>query len=144
MNLTVGRYVRRVNSCLTLASQRISRTSVCWLGALDPAMKFYGDILGFEEFWRGGSSSDVLSWVNMRVPDGKDYLEFMLYSAPHDATQIGVKNHICLITPDIKAAVAMLESRPSRKSYPRAIEIKTVRTENGRLTYSILMGLELN
>jgi lactoylglutathione lyase len=60
----------------------------------------------------------------MRVPDGKDYLEFMLYSAPPDATQIGVKNHICLITPDIKEAVALLESRPSRKSYARPIEIK--------------------
>ena len=100
------------------------------VGALDPAMKFYGDVLGFEDIWRGGSSSDVLSWVNMRVPEGKDYLEFMLYSAQPDAAQIGVKNHICLITPDIKAAVAILESRPSRKSYPRAIEIKVGR--NGK------------
>jgi catechol 2,3-dioxygenase-like lactoylglutathione lyase family enzyme len=100
------------------------------VGAFDPAMKFYGDILGFEDIWRGGQSSDVLSWVNMRVPDGKDYLEFMLYSAPQDAAQSGVKNHICLITPDIKAAVAILESRPSRKSYPRAIEIKIGR--NGK------------
>ena len=100
------------------------------VGALDPAMKFYADVLGFEDIWRGGSSSDVLSWVNMRVPDGKDYLEFMLYSAQPDAAQIGVKNHICLITPDIKAAVAILESRPSRKSYPRAIEIKVGR--NGK------------
>ena len=100
------------------------------VGALDPAMKFYGDILGFQEFWRGGPSSDVLSWVNMRVPDGKDYLEFMLYSTPQDAAQIGVKNHICLITPDIKKAVAILESRPARKSYPRPIEIKIGR--NGK------------
>jgi len=94
------------------------------IGSLDPSMKFYRDILGFEDIWRGGPSSDVLSWVNMRVPDGKDYLEFMLYSAPPDAAQTGVKNHICLITPNIMAAVAMLESRPSRKSYARTIEIK--------------------
>src|ERR1700730_1704676 len=94
------------------------------VGELDPAMTFYGGILGFQDFWRGGPSSDVLSWVNMRVPDGKDYLEFMLYSAPQDAAQAGVKNHICLITPDINKAVAILESRPSRKSYPRPIEIK--------------------
>jgi len=100
------------------------------IGALGPAMKFYGDILGFQDFWRGGPSSDVLSWVNMRVPDGKDYLEFMLYSAPQDAAQVGVKNHICLMTPDIKKAVAILESRPSRKSYARSIEIKVGR--NGK------------
>ena len=100
------------------------------VGSLDPAMKFYRDVLGFEEFWRGGPSSEVLSWVNMRVPDGKDYLEFMLYSAPQDAAQAGVKNHICLITPDIKKAVAILESRPARKSYSRPIEIKIGR--NGK------------
>jgi catechol 2,3-dioxygenase-like lactoylglutathione lyase family enzyme len=107
----------------TRISTHIAHVGVL-VASLDPAMKFYRDILGFEDIWRGGPSSDVLSWVNMRVPDGKDYLEFMLYSAPPDAAQIGVRNHICLITPDIKAAVAILESRPSRKSYSRPIEIK--------------------
>jgi len=113
----------------TRVSTRIAHIGVL-VGSLDPAMKFYRDILGFEEFWRGGPSSEVLSWVNMRVPDGKDYLEFMLYSAPQDAAQVGVKNHICLITPDIKKAVAILESRPARKSYSRPIEIKIGR--NGK------------
>src|SRR4051812_1687500 len=28
------------------------------VGSLDPAMKFYGEILGFQEFWRGGPSND--------------------------------------------------------------------------------------
>jgi len=107
----------------TRVSTHIAHLGVL-VGALDPAMKFYGDILGFQEFWRGGASLDVLSWVNLRVPDGPDYLELMLYSTPQDVAQVGVKNHICLITPDIKAALAMLESRPARKSYNRPIEIK--------------------
>src|SRR6266496_1873676 len=94
------------------------------VGTLDPAMKFYRDILGFQEFWRGSSNGKVLSWINMRVPDGADYLELMLYSGPQTAEQIGVKNHICLVVPDIKKAVALLESRPARKSYTRPIEIK--------------------
>jgi len=94
------------------------------IGALEPAMKFYGEILGFREFWRGSSSGTVLSWVNMRVPDGDDYLEFMLYTEPPDAEQMGVKNHICLVTPDIKKAVAILEARPARRNYGRPIEIK--------------------
>src|ERR1700730_6567380 len=94
------------------------------VGALEPAMKFYRDILGFREFWRGSSSGKELSWVNMRVPDGDDYLEFMLYAKRPDAEQMGVKNHICLVTPDIKKAVAILESRPARKNYTRPIEIK--------------------
>jgi catechol 2,3-dioxygenase-like lactoylglutathione lyase family enzyme len=95
------------------------------IGALSPGMNFYQDILGLQEFWRGSSSGKVLSWVNMRVPDGSDYLEFMLYSQPLDSREMGVKNHICLVTPDIEKAVALLEARPVRKNYARAIEIRT-------------------
>jgi catechol 2,3-dioxygenase-like lactoylglutathione lyase family enzyme len=93
------------------------------VGKLEPAMKFYRDILGFEEFWRGSSSGTELSWVNMRVPEGTDYLEFMLYSKPPDSQQIGVKNHICLFTADVKKAVGILESRPAFKNYGRPITI---------------------
>jgi catechol 2,3-dioxygenase-like lactoylglutathione lyase family enzyme len=94
---------------------------------LDAAQKFYGGILGFQEFWRGSSDGKTLSWVNMRVPDGGDtgdYLELMLYSDPQNGTELGGKNHICLVTPDIVKAVAALNARPARKDYPRPIEIK--------------------
>jgi len=94
------------------------------VGSLEPAMKFYRDLLGFEEFWRGSSSGTLLSWVNMRVPDGKSYLELMLYSKPPGPEQLGGMNHICLFTPDIKKAVAVLEGRPTRKNYSRPIEIR--------------------
>lgn len=40
-------------------------------------MRFYDDILGFNEFWRGGGSPKMASWVNMRVPGGEDYIELM-------------------------------------------------------------------
>jgi lactoylglutathione lyase len=50
------------------------------VGDLDKSTEFYGGILGFKETWRGGGSPAVLSWVNLRVPDGDDYVEFMLYS----------------------------------------------------------------
>src|SRR5262249_42497531 len=95
------------------------------VGTLDPAMNFYHNILGFQEFCRGSSSGKVLSWVNIRVPDGNDYLEFMLYSTPPDAKELGVKNHICLVVPDIEKAVAALKARPARRNYARSIEIKT-------------------
>src|SRR6202171_832497 len=55
------------------------------VASLDQSMKFYRDILGFQEFWRGSSSGKELSWVNMRVPDGDDYIEFMLYKNPPTA-----------------------------------------------------------
>ena len=95
------------------------------VAALDPAMKFYRDVLGLHEFWRGSSSGKTLSWVNMRVPDGDDYLEFMLYATPLDSEQMGVKNHVCLLVPEVAKAVARLEASPARKNYSRTIEIKT-------------------
>jgi catechol 2,3-dioxygenase-like lactoylglutathione lyase family enzyme len=95
------------------------------VGSLEPALKFYRDILGFQEFWRGSASGDELSWVNMRVPDGDDYVEFMLYKDPPTLEQRGVKNHICLETPDIQKVVTNLESRLARKSYAREIRVQT-------------------
>jgi catechol 2,3-dioxygenase-like lactoylglutathione lyase family enzyme len=92
---------------------------------LDSAVKFYHEILGFNEFWRGGGSPRVLSWVNMRVPDGKDYFELMLYGEPPTVEQRGTRNHICLEVPDIEKAVATLESRRAKTGYTRDIEIKT-------------------
>lgn len=93
------------------------------VGALDPAMKFYRDLLGFREFWRGSSDGKELSWVNMRVPDGDDYAEFMLYRGTPSAQERGGKNHLSLEVPDVEKAVAELEARPARRSYSR--EIKT-------------------
>jgi catechol 2,3-dioxygenase-like lactoylglutathione lyase family enzyme len=94
------------------------------IGSLEPALKFYRDVLGFQETWRGGGSPRQLSWVNMRVPDGEDYLEFMLYNKPPDAEQRGVRNHVCLMTLDLAKAVASLEARPARKNYDQPIEVK--------------------
>lgn len=98
---------------------------------LEPAMKFYQDILGFEDIWRGPPAGKTLSWVNLRVPDGKDYLELMLYSNP-PSTQAdrGNKNHICLMVPDIEKAVAILESRRAKTGYSKPIEIKV--GQNGK------------
>jgi len=87
---------------------------------------FYAGILGFEETWRGSAAkSTTLSWVNMRVPDGTDYLEFMLYAEKPAPDRRGTAHHLCLLVPDAAKAVAELEARPARKAYTRAIEIRT-------------------
>jgi lactoylglutathione lyase len=92
---------------------------------LDPSMKFYGDVLGFSETWRGSASGKSLSWVNMRVPDGTDYVELMLYGRPLDMDQLGTKNHICLVVPDVAKAVAILQARAAKVGYTRPMEIRT-------------------
>ena len=96
------------------------------VGKLDAAMKFYNGILGFQEFWRGSAaSSKTLSWVNMRVPDGTDYVELMLYDEIPAPDRRGSAHHLCLVVPDAEKAVAALNARPARNGYTRPVEIRT-------------------
>jgi catechol 2,3-dioxygenase-like lactoylglutathione lyase family enzyme len=71
--------------------------------------KFYKDILGFHVYWHGGMKEGEDNWVDMQVPDGTDWIEYML-KVPDNAThkQLGVMNHIALGVPDIHAAQQQL------------------------------------
>jgi catechol 2,3-dioxygenase-like lactoylglutathione lyase family enzyme len=74
-------------------------------------------ILGFTETWRGSSNRQrVLSWVNLRVPDGKDYIELMLY----EQDTVGLRDE----EPCVAGGCRMCrrrsrrsESRPGYKDY---------------------------
>jgi catechol 2,3-dioxygenase-like lactoylglutathione lyase family enzyme len=89
---------------------------------LDPEYKFYTEILGFKETWRGSSTGRVLSWVNLKVPDGDDYVEFMLSADEPDPTHRGTAHHLCLQVPDVAAALETLKARPYFKNYDHPIE----------------------
>jgi len=93
------------------------------IGSLSRAVAFYHDVLGFEETWRGGGDPKELSWVNMRVPEGTDYVEFMLYRTLPAADKRGGKNHISLMVPEMSSALAILEAR--RGLYNREFDAKT-------------------
>ena len=69
-------------------SQRMTHVGLI-VTKLDAEYKFYTDILGFTETWRGSSSGKVLSWINLKVPDGDDYIEFMLAAQAPDPTHRG-------------------------------------------------------
>ncbi len=92
---------------------------------LDAEMKFYQDVLGFRETWRGSSSGKVLSWINLKAPNGEDYVEFMLYKEPPASDKRGTAHHLCLEVPDVTASIAELNAKPYRKAYSRPIEIRT-------------------
>jgi catechol 2,3-dioxygenase-like lactoylglutathione lyase family enzyme len=73
---------------------------------------FYREILGFHVYWQGGMQSDRTDWVAMQVPDGTDWLEYMLNIKPDaDLRTTGVMNHISLGVKDMKQAQALLEAR---------------------------------
>jgi catechol 2,3-dioxygenase-like lactoylglutathione lyase family enzyme len=93
----------------TRISQRMSHVGVM-IGELEPALKFYGDILGFKEIWRGAKTANMLSWVNLQVPDGNDYVEFMLYDK-YPLDRVRTLQHICLEVPDVAKASEILSTR---------------------------------
>ena len=74
---TIGAGERRISTRILHAGLTV-RDAVA-------ADRFYKDTLGFAETWRGGRPEGTTSWINMRVPDGTDYLEYMLY--PTDIQQ---------------------------------------------------------
>ncbi len=93
---------------------------------LKSSLSFYRDILGFEETWRGSKDGASLSWVNLKVPDGTDYIEFMLYKEnERPKSRLGSMNHMSLEVENLDEAVAKLESNTVRKLYKRKIEITT-------------------
>jgi lactoylglutathione lyase len=97
------------------------------VGSVTAAMHFYADILGFREFWRGSANGSELSWINMRVPDGDDYVEFMLYGDPPTPERRGTANHVCLEVADVEKSAAALRDRAAKAGYSRAIEVRVGR-----------------
>jgi catechol 2,3-dioxygenase-like lactoylglutathione lyase family enzyme len=71
--------------------------------------KFYRDLLGFHPYWHGGMKNDKDDWASLQVPDGTNWVEYMLHISPTaDKHTLGVMNHIALGVPDIHAAEAQL------------------------------------
>jgi catechol 2,3-dioxygenase-like lactoylglutathione lyase family enzyme len=73
---------------------------------------FYKDLLGFHLYWQGGSPPTRTDWVMMQVPDGTDWLEYMLYLpvAPSRA-QLGSANHFSPGVVSVKDLAARLKQR---------------------------------
>lgn len=71
--------------------------------------RFYKDILGFHLYWQGGMRDNETSWVSMQVPDGTEWMEYML-NIPADASHhlVGVMNHVALGVADINVTKAQL------------------------------------
>jgi catechol 2,3-dioxygenase-like lactoylglutathione lyase family enzyme len=63
--------------------------------------RFYKDILGFRLIWKGGSRDDRFDWISMAVPDGNQWIEYMVNTGTPTPRQLGVLNHLALGTLDI-------------------------------------------
>ncbi|MDE1178600.1 MAG: hypothetical protein PW789_18655 [Edaphobacter sp.] len=48
---------------------------------------FYRELLGFRPYWHGGRDDTSTDYVAQQVPDGSDWLEYMLNNGPHPCAQ---------------------------------------------------------
>jgi lactoylglutathione lyase len=94
----------------TRIAPRMSHAGIL-VGSLSRSLRFYCDILGFSETWRGSRDGQKLSWVNVKVPDGDDYLELMLYEQLPDADKRHTAHHLCLEVASVPEAEQILRDR---------------------------------
>jgi catechol 2,3-dioxygenase-like lactoylglutathione lyase family enzyme len=71
----------------------------------------YRDVLGFHEFWHGGMKDEQTDWVDMRVPEGTDWLEYMLNVRNPTPHTLGVMNHLALGVPSTEAGAKTVMAR---------------------------------
>ena len=89
--------------------------------------RFYRDLLGFRPYWYGAMQPDKVDWVSQQVPDGHDWLEYMMTGPDSDtadadkvqARQLGVLNHFSLGVPNMEAAVTKLIAGDQLQLSPR-------------------------
>ena len=97
-----------------LASPLATSTRIIHVGFIvtdrDKEDAFWQKILGFRPYWHGGPKDDsVDNWVSLQVPDGTDWLEYMLNAGPDPSLhQAGVMDHFSLGVSRMNDAVAAL------------------------------------
>ena len=70
---------------------------------------FFKELLGFHLYWQGGRKDERVDYVSMQVPDGSDWLEYMLNVGQNpDAHLLGVMDHFSLGVAKMSDAVDAL------------------------------------
>jgi catechol 2,3-dioxygenase-like lactoylglutathione lyase family enzyme len=91
---------------------------------------FYRTVLGFRPYWYGGMSDTAVSWVSQQVPDGTDWIEYMMVPgsetkgipATMTSNNLGTMDHFSLGVKDIKDPALILyngDRVPERASGPK-------------------------
>ena len=78
--------------------------------------RFYVDVLGFKLYWYGGMKDDGVDWYELQVPDGDNWIEYMLnIPATADHKQLGAQNHFSFGVTEIQAAAEQLRKNGVEK-----------------------------
>jgi catechol 2,3-dioxygenase-like lactoylglutathione lyase family enzyme len=77
---------------------------------------FYVKLLGFRPYWHGGMKENETDWISQQVPDGTDWLEYMMVKGPEKTgipasmsqETAGVLDHFALGVVNMEKAVNLL------------------------------------
>ena len=72
---------------------------------------FYKDVLGFRLMWKGGNTEGQFRWISMVVPDGTQWLEYMVDTGTPSPRTLGIWNHLAFGTLDQPAVAAEVKAR---------------------------------
>jgi catechol 2,3-dioxygenase-like lactoylglutathione lyase family enzyme len=73
--------------------------------------RFYREILGFRMYWHGGFKDAGNDWWEIQVPEGTDWIEYMLNIPSNaDHNERGVQNHFSLAVDKMQSAAARLRT----------------------------------
>ena len=82
--------------------------------------KFYEDLLGFHLYWKGGRTDAEVDWFMNQVPDGDNWIEYMLNIPSNaDHRELGIQYHVSLGVPNIDQTAKLLKSRGAE--FPKPI-----------------------
>jgi len=110
----VERFVHQTDYLTTLIVRLLHAGFV--VKSLPAENHFYRDLLGFHLYWRGGFHDDGLDWYEIQVPDGDNWIEYMLNIPDNaDHRELGVQNHFSFGVVDIHAAADELRKNGLRK-----------------------------
>jgi catechol 2,3-dioxygenase-like lactoylglutathione lyase family enzyme len=77
---------------------------------------FYRTALGFRPYWFGGAKPGAPSWISQQVPDGTDWIEYMMVSGPETtgipatmtSSSLGTLDHFALGVQNMQKTAELL------------------------------------
>ncbi len=103
------------------------------VGAEKPMRQFYQEIFGLVELSSGKASGTRNGWVNLRVPDGTDTVNFLLYRDLPPVLQPTVHEYVRFARSDVPKAISELQLRGALHPtwYQGSIPFPTNQTQLG-------------
>jgi catechol 2,3-dioxygenase-like lactoylglutathione lyase family enzyme len=105
-------------------SDHISHAGIV-VRSMAASLRFYHDVLGFQEFAQDMTSGPAPKWASVRVADGTDYLALVSPPAPVSPSQRRAETYVGFASGDLPRTVTDLKARTSSGSPVRPIDVQT-------------------